>query len=220
MSTPSSDSFACLGGMSNDSLASLDGMSNGDAVTPPPSIPEIQPELASSDRAPATDSGIPEADSGFLMGAPIISRKERRKIRSSSLSLPKKDQQINDSDREPGSLAFLNSDSTSPRFNVARRAKWLSEDDAKLREAYAHIMKQKLGCWREVAQLAFPQGEFSMQSCIARWRTLSLPDHFTGPWTAGEDATLKHAVDKHGTTDWMLIESQMSRRTSKQCRER
>lgn len=202
-----------MSSQSPDSLASLDLSSEAAA----PSLPEIQSKLVPA-RVPATESGTQDAGSGSLVNTPIISRKERRATRSSSLTT-KKEQQI-DSDGEPDAPALPSSDAVSPRFNVARRAKWLPEDDAKLRNAHAQIMKEKVGSWRQVAQLAFPKGEFSMQSCIARWRTLSLPDHFTGPWTPEEDAKLKHAVEKHGTADWMLIESKMWRRTSKQCRER
>lgn len=117
-----------------------------------------------------------------------------------------------------------------PRFVLAPRARWSREDDAKLKNAYETIMQdaaprngstRKGGrTFRDVAEFAFPDGKFSVQSCVARWRTLSLPEHSNGSWTHDEDQALKKLVEQHGSSCWVRIAKQMPSRTSKQCRER
>lgn len=70
--------------------------------------------------------------------------------------------------------------------------------------------------WQELARLAFPDGKFSKQECIARWSTLSRPKPLRGPWTKDEDTKLEGLVAKYGSEKWVVIANEMATRSGKQ----
>lgn len=97
-------------------------------------------------------------------------------------------------------------------------SKWTDRDDAQLRE---HLERGngKLS-WTDLAKAAFPDHRFNKSECVERWKFLSKPKPLRGPWTKEEDAKLVGLVARHGSEKWVVIASEMSTRSGKQCRER
>ncbi|KAK4701204.1 hypothetical protein P7C70_g5028, partial [Phenoliferia sp. Uapishka_3] len=96
--------------------------------------------------------------------------------------------------------------------------RWTDGDDEDLKEQLERGDGKV--SWAELTRLAFPNGKFSKQECIDRWRLLSKPKPLRGPWTKEEDARLEALVAQFGSEKWVIIASEMSSRSGKQCRER
>lgn len=96
--------------------------------------------------------------------------------------------------------------------------RWTDHDDGRLREQLERGNGKV--SWAELTRLAFPEGKFSKQDCIERWRQLSKPKPLRGPWTKDEDAKLEGLVSQFGSEKWVVIASEMGSRSGKQCRER
>ncbi|GAA5941616.1 uncharacterized protein JCM15063_001637 [Sporobolomyces koalae] len=98
------------------------------------------------------------------------------------------------------------------------RQKWAPEDDLTLRQELERANGK--ASWTAVARNAFPDGKFSKNDCVERWKTLSKPQSQKGPWTTSEDTTLRTLVVKYGCEKWVLIANELGTRSGKQCRER
>ncbi|GAA6063095.1 hypothetical protein JCM10212_003293 [Sporobolomyces blumeae] len=95
---------------------------------------------------------------------------------------------------------------------------WTDDDDRTLREELERADGK--ASWSAVAKRAFPDGRFSKNDCVERWKLLSKPQPQKGPWTAGEDSTLRALVAKYGCEKWVIIANEIGTRSGKQCRER
>ncbi|KAL8293024.1 hypothetical protein RQP46_000718 [Phenoliferia psychrophenolica] len=95
---------------------------------------------------------------------------------------------------------------------------WTEHDDSRLREQLERGNGKV--SWAELTRLAFPEGKYTKQDCIERWRFLSKPKPLRGPWTKDEDAKLEGLVAQFGSEKWVVIAAEMGSRSGKQCRER
>ncbi|GAA6015062.1 hypothetical protein JCM10207_008716 [Rhodosporidiobolus poonsookiae] len=95
---------------------------------------------------------------------------------------------------------------------------WTEDDDLALRGALERGDGQK--SWTTIAKDAFPDGKFTKQDCVDRWKILSKPKPIKGPWTLKEDEQLRALVTRYGSEKWVMISSEIGTRSGKQCRER
>ncbi|GAA5969514.1 hypothetical protein JCM11641_008139 [Rhodosporidiobolus odoratus] len=93
-----------------------------------------------------------------------------------------------------------------------------SEDDLALRSALEKG-DGKLS-WTQISKNAFPDGRYSKQDCVDRWKIISKPKPTKGPWTSSEDEQLRGLVTRYGSEKWVMIAGEMQTRSGKQCRER
>lgn len=94
------------------------------------------------------------------------------------------------------------------------KAKWTSEDDAKLKTAVKmHDGKN----WKLIANHI--AGKTEVQ-CLHRWTKVLNPELTKGPWTEEEDRKVIALVNELGPKKWSKIASHLPGRIGKQCRER
>jgi len=91
--------------------------------------------------------------------------------------------------------------------------KWTEEEDGLLRAA---VQVSGAKHWKVIAS-AIPGRDHSQ--CLQRWSKTLRPGIVKGRWSAKEDAKLRELVQRAGS-DWGRIATEISGRTSKQCRQR
>jgi myb proto-oncogene protein len=110
-------------------------------------------------------------------------------------------------------------DSTSTDQTPGRTGRWTADEDAQLKDA---VQRHDGKNWIEIAALV--PGRTKTQ-CTDRWHKYLDPSVdrtslATGKWTTDEDAKLKDAVQRHGSTNWTRIAALVPSRTKNQCSDR
>jgi len=95
--------------------------------------------------------------------------------------------------------------------------RWTEEQDQMLRKAVKIYGPRN---WKMVAKMVDDRDHVQ---CLQRWNKVLRPGLVKGPWTSGEDISLKKLIEYQGNDKdpkWATIASQIPGRTAKQCRER
>lgn len=104
-----------------------------------------------------------------------------------------------------------------PTNDDSTLTKWTKDEDEMLRVL---ILIQRITNWDRIATKL----NKSSQDCKKRWEHLRPSSNIEASerkkWTAEEDNTLTHLVQKYGTKNWRIIASHLQGRLPKQCRER
>ena len=92
--------------------------------------------------------------------------------------------------------------------------RWTKQEDESLRRAVAiHGAKH----WKDIARSVETRNHMQ---CLQRWKTVLRPGLKKGYWGPEEDDLLRRLVGLNGEDKWGEVASQISNRTTKQCRER
>ncbi|KAG0235751.1 Myblike DNAbinding domain-containing protein [Actinomortierella wolfii] len=97
---------------------------------------------------------------------------------------------------------------------VIRRGRWTSDEDAALKKAVELIEVDGKIKWTKVQD--FVLGRTDVQ-CRERYMNVLAPNISYGFWDEDETNKLLKLVEKHGTSKWALIASEMGGRTDNQC---
>ncbi|KAF9972800.1 Myblike DNAbinding domain-containing protein [Actinomortierella ambigua] len=97
---------------------------------------------------------------------------------------------------------------------MIRRGKWTSDEDAALKKAVELIEVNGKIKWSKVQE--FVLGRTDVQ-CRERYMNVLAPNISYGFWDEAETNKLLKLVERHGTSKWALIASEMGGRTDNQC---